>query len=90
MIYVINYRRLSCGGHNSNFNEIIWFFPKGSDQKTPNKYVIWNYVDNVWSVGSMDRGCWIDQGVFDYPIACDSLGNVYQHESTQHLVILII
>ena len=30
----------------------------------------------------MDRGCWIDQGVFDYPIACDSLGNVYQHDST--------
>ena len=76
------YRRIACGGHNSNFNEIIWFYPEGAAQKTPNKYVIWNYVDNVWSIGSMDRGCWIDQGVFDFPIACDSLGNVYQHEST--------
>ena len=44
--------------------------------------MIWNYVDNVWSIGQMDRGCWIDQGVFDYPIACDSSGNVYQHDST--------
>ena len=76
------YRRISCGGHNSNFNEIWWFFPTGDSQQTPNKYVIWNYVDNVWSIGQMDRGCWIDQGVFDYPIACDSLGNVYQHDST--------
>ena len=76
------YRRISCGGHNSNFNEIWWFFPTGDDQQTPNKYVIWNYVDNVWSIGQMDRGCWIDQGVFDYPIACDSSGNVYQHDST--------
>jgi len=76
------YRRISCGGHNSNFNEIWWFFPTGELQQTPNKYVIWNYVDNVWSIGEMDRGCWIDQGVFDYPIACDSSGNVYQHDST--------
>ena len=77
-----NYRRIACGGHNSNFNEIIWFYPAGAEASNPNKYVIWNYVDNVWSIGSMDRGCWIDQGVFDYPIACDSLGNVYQHDST--------
>lgn len=76
------YRRVTAGGHNSNFNEIIWFYPTGSGSQTPNKYVIWNYLDNVWSVGTMDRGCWIDQGVFDFPIACDSLGNVYQHEST--------
>ena len=77
-----SYRRIACGGHNSNFNEIWWFYPSGDAQQTPNKYVIWNYVDNVWSIGEMDRGCWIDQGVFDYPIACDSLGNVYQHDST--------
>ena len=76
------YRQIAAGGHNSNFNEIIWFYPEGAEASNPNKYVIWNYVDNVWSIGSMDRGCWIDQGVFDFPIACDSLGNVYQHEST--------
>ncbi len=75
--------RASCwGGHNSNFNEIWWGFPVGSSQYTPNKYVIWNYVDNVWSIGSIDRGFWIDQGAFDFPISGDSSGFVYQHEST--------
>ena len=69
------------GTHNIDFNEIWWFFPVGDDyQSTPNKYVIWNYLDNVWSIGSMDRSCWVDQGVFDYPLACDSSGNVYEHD----------
>ena len=51
-------------------------------QYTSNKYVIWNYNTNVWSIGSMDRGAWVDQGAFTYPIAGDSLGFVYEHEST--------
>jgi|TARA_B100000282_G_C31719755_1_gene485378 hypothetical protein len=74
------YRTTSCGGHNQLFNEIWWFFPSG-DSKVPNKYIIWNYMDNNWSIGSLDRSMWLDQGVMDYPIACDSDGNVYEHES---------
>jgi hypothetical protein len=73
----------SCwGGHNSNFNEIWWGFPSGDGVYKPNKYVIWNYLENTWSIGAMDRGCWIDQGVFDFPIAGDSNGFVYEQEAT--------
>jgi hypothetical protein len=73
----------SFGTHNIDFNEIWWFFPVGdTDQSTPNKYVIWNYLDNVWSIGSMDRTCWIDQGIFDYPLSCDSNGFIYEHNKT--------
>ena len=69
------------GTHNIDFNEVWWFFPVGDiDQSTPNRYVIWNYLDNVWSIGSMDRSCWVDQGVFDHPISCDSSGFVYEHD----------
>jgi hypothetical protein len=75
-------RNASWGGHNSNFNEIWWGFPVGTSQYRPNKYIIWNYRENTWSIGSLDRGCWIDQGAFDYPIAGDSLGFIYEHEST--------
>ncbi len=73
------YRKASCGGHNSKFNEVWWFFPSGTSQ-TPNKYVIWNYKDSVWSVGDLDRSCWIDQGVFNFPIAGDSTGNIFEHD----------
>lgn len=75
-------RKACWGGHNSNFNEIWWGFPSGESQYKPNKYVIWNYLENTWSIGSLDRGCWIDQGAFDFPIAGDSSGFIYEHEST--------
>lgn len=77
----INSSANTFGTHNMDFNEVWWFFPVGDvDQQTPNKYVIWNYLDNVWSIGSMDRTCWVDQGVFDHPISCDSSGFVYEHD----------
>ena len=69
------------GAHNIDFNEIWWFFPVGdTDQLTPNRYIIWNYLANVWSIGELDRGTWIDQGVFPNPIACDKDGFVYEHD----------
>lgn len=74
------YRQTSCGGYNSNYNEVIWFFPTG-DSVVPNKYVIYNTREKTWSVGSLDRSCWLDAGSLDYPVACDSNGFVYQHES---------
>jgi len=74
------YRKSCWGGHNQNFNEIWWGFPS-DNQTSPNKYVIWNYRDNVWSIGELDRSCWVDQGAFDKPIAGDSSGYIYQHES---------
>ncbi len=75
------YRKSCWGGHNQNFNEIWWGFPSGDNQTTPNKYVIWNYRDNTWSIGELDRSCWVDQGAFDKPIAGDSSGFIYEHES---------
>jgi len=75
-------RKSSWGGHNSNFNELWWGFPVGDSIYRPNKYVIWNYRENTWAIGTLDRGCWIDQGVFDFPIAGDSNGFIYEHEST--------
>lgn len=74
------HRRACWGGHNQNFNEIWWGFPTGTNQETANKYVIWNYKDNTWSIGELDRTSWEDQGVLDYPVATDSSGFVYEHE----------
>ncbi len=74
------YRQASCGGHNQLFSEIWWFFPSKNTQ-TPDKYITWNYIDNVWATGSLDRSCWLDQGVMDLPMACSSNGTIYEHES---------
>ena len=79
-----NNRRVCVGGHNSNYNEIWWFFPDENDSEyAPQNYVIWNYVDNVWSKGTgIRRSAWFDQGVLDYPIAGSGDGFLFQHEST--------
>ena len=76
-----NTQQATHGAHNIDFNEIWWFFPVGdTDQLAPNRYIIWNYLANVWSIGELDRGTWIDQGVFPNPLACDKDGFVYEHD----------
>ena len=61
------------------FNEIWWFYPSQGSSEV-NKYVIYNYVDNTWSVGSLDRTAWHDAGIFTYPLGSDSAGKVYDQE----------
>ena len=74
-----NYKKVIAGGVNSQFNEIVWFFPSGESQQN-DRYIKWNTLENVWDVGILSRGAYIDQGVFDYPIAGDPDGFVYYHE----------
>lgn len=67
------------GGHNSQFSE-MWFFYPSSQSEENDKYVFYNYRDNYWAIGEMARTAWVDQGVFEYPIAVDPEGVVYSHE----------
>ena len=39
---------------NRQFNEVGWFY-SSSDSNLPNRYAVFNYVDNVWSIGQLDR-----------------------------------
>ena len=65
-------------GTNAQFNEVIWFYcSQNSDQI--NKYVIYNYSENIWYFGTIARTCWIDAGNTKYPLAAQN-GWVYQHE----------
>jgi hypothetical protein len=53
---------------NSLFNEIIWFYPS-DDSVEPDKYVLFNYVDQTWAYGSMPRTSWSDSGLREKPNA---------------------
>lgn len=46
-----------------------------------NKYVIYNYLDNVWYIGSMARTAWLDSGLRQYPMAADYNGRILNHEN---------
>jgi hypothetical protein len=59
---------------NSLFNEIIWFYPS-DESLEPDKYVIFNYMDQVWAYGgSMPRTGWSDAGIREHPNAAYSRG----------------
>ena len=81
----INYNYLDnvkCGS-NSQFNEIIWFYPSASSlDGTNDSYVCYNTIYHEWDFGLLNRNAWINQSILGNPIAADSNGYVYQHETS--------
>ena len=62
------------GFSNKEFNEIGWFYPSGSSDDI-DRYVVYNYLENVWSIGELSRTAWLDEGIFDNPLATYGSGN---------------
>tara|TARA_R110000803_G_scaffold32838_2_gene72110 strand:+ start:370 stop:2232 length:1863 start_codon:yes stop_codon:yes gene_type:complete len=55
---------------NSEFNEVWWFYPAESDDTEEiSRYVIYNYQENSWSIGQLERTAWVEEGVFTHPLA---------------------
>jgi len=65
--------------HNSEFGEIWWFYPSSGSNEN-DSYVTYNYRENHWSIGLLDRTAGVDAGVFTYPLMVDPDGLVYEHE----------
>jgi hypothetical protein len=65
---------------NEGFNEVWWFYCS-SGSNTIDKYIIYNYLENVWYYGTMGRTAWLDSGLNDYPIAATYSNNLVWHEN---------
>jgi hypothetical protein len=65
-------------GTNNQFNEIIWFYCSGASN-TIDRYVVYNYSENIWYYGTLVRTAWIDSGDFSRPLALNDSW-VYNHE----------
>jgi hypothetical protein len=65
---------------NSSFAEIWWFYPSSSSNNI-DRYVIYNYEQDVWYFGTLTRTAWIDRGVDNFPIAAGDDGFLYFHET---------
>jgi hypothetical protein len=65
---------------NTAFSEIWWFYPS-KDSIDLDRYVVFNYVQNIWYVGTLSRTAWTDRGVNDLPIAASNDGYLYTHEN---------
>lgn len=64
---------------NAEFSEVIWFYPSENSEEC-DRYVIYNYLENIWYDGTMDRTVWCDSGIFETPYAINSSGTLYSHE----------
>lgn len=67
-------------GVNPNFNEVWWFYPSANSNEN-DRYVVFNYQQNIWYYGSIVRTAWTHKNTGIYPIACATDGYVYQHET---------
>ena len=66
-------------GHNHSFSEVFWFYPSASSQEN-DSYVIYNYGEQTWSIGKLERTSWLDMGRASYPIATDRANSfLYYH-----------
>jgi hypothetical protein len=67
-------------GSVEGYNEIWWFYCS-ANSTTVDRYVIYNYVDNVWYYGNMARTAWLDSGLRQYPMAANYDNRVLYHEN---------
>lgn len=69
-------------GANSEFDEIIWFYPSMDSPDGENdRYVIYNAVENHWTIGALARTAWRDRNTYDNPLATGVEGaGTYYHE----------
>ena len=66
-------------GVNNKFTEIIWFYCSANSSEI-DRYVVFNYLENIWYYGQLSRTAWVDSGVFNNPVGLSN-GWVYQHEN---------
>ena len=71
-------------GLNEEFSEVWFFYPSLSDnQNEISRYVIFNYEENSWSIGTLERYSWLAAGVLDKPLAAgeeSTTKRIYEHE----------
>ena len=66
-------------GVNSAFAEVTWYYPSSSSQEC-DRYVTYNYDQQIWYYGTLARTAWLDRGVNDDPIAASPDHYLYFHE----------
>ena len=70
-------------GINTQFNEVTWWYCT-ADNDYIDRFVTYNYLEQVWSVGTMPRSAWVDLGTYAYPMATK-----YDVDSTESTISTI-
>lgn len=63
-------------GYNEGFSEVWWMYPS-KNSEVNDRYVIFNFADNVWSYGSLFRTAWLDSALLPHPMAMTGVDGSY-------------
>jgi hypothetical protein len=68
-------------GSIEGYNEIWWFYCS-ANSTIVDRYVIYDYLDDVWSYGTMSRTAWLDSGLRTFPMGADAANyRILYHEN---------
>jgi hypothetical protein len=69
----INYNQVDqiISGTNEAWNEVWWFYPT-ADSNYNNAYVIYNFVEQAWYYGTINRTAWLDTPLRAYGQAVET------------------
>jgi hypothetical protein len=63
-----------------SFNEIWWHYPS-ADSSECDRFIVWNYTENWWSMGKLARSAGYRAGAGQHPTLASPDGHLYRHES---------
>jgi hypothetical protein len=66
-------------GTNEGYSEVWWFYCS-ANSTVVDRYVIYNYLDQVWYYGTLNRTAWLDSPLREYPQAATYSHTVVFHE----------
>ena len=67
-------------GTNEGYSEVWWYYCS-ADSTVIDRYVIYNYLDQVWYYGTLGRTAWLDSPLRNFPMAATYSNNVVFHEN---------
>jgi hypothetical protein len=59
----------------------VWWFYPCSISSECDRYVVYNYQQNIWYTGTLGRNAWIDRARKQFPLAAGQDGYLYFHET---------
>jgi hypothetical protein len=69
------YAQIVCGGVEQ-FSEVWWFYPS-ANSLINDRYVVYNYLENVWYYGRLERTTWLDSSLREKPMGVFSTRSTY-------------
>jgi hypothetical protein len=67
---------------NTSFSEVTWYYPSSNSTEI-DRYVTYNYKENLWYIGTMERTAYYESSIKNYPIAAGKSNGdnyLYRHE----------